>query len=97
MDALAEEMIVAHLGDGNIHYTAYPSRNDPTLSATIRHAVAEEAVAMGGSFSAEHGVGVSKRATMAKFKDPVALSVMRAIKAALDPKGILNPGKTIPD
>ena len=52
---------------------------------------------LGGSFSAEHGVGLSKRATMARRKDPVALSVMRAVKAALDPANLMNPGKVIPD
>lgn len=96
LDPQADEMIVAHLGDGNVHYTAYPSRDDPALLAEIRAAVADEAVALGGSFSAEHGVGVSKLPTMAALKDPVALEVMRAIRAALDPKGILNPGKTVP-
>lgn len=96
LDPEASETVVAHLGDGNIHYTAYPARDDPGLLADIRAAVAEEAVSRGGSFSAEHGIGLSKRATMAAHKDPVALEVMRAIKAALDPKGILNPGKLLP-
>ncbi|MFZ5749853.1 MAG: FAD-binding oxidoreductase [Pseudomonadota bacterium] len=96
LDPGASETVVAHLGDGNIHYTAYPSRDDPAHLAAIRAAVAEEAVARGGSFSAEHGIGLSKRATMAAHKDPVALEVMRAIKAALDPAGILNPGKVLP-
>lgn len=94
LDPQAEELVIAHLGDGNIHYCAYPS--DMALAVLIRAAVAEETVALGGSFSAEHGVGVSKRATMARHKDPVALEVMRAIKQALDPKGILNPGKVLP-
>jgi FAD/FMN-containing dehydrogenase len=49
-----------------------------------------------GSFSAEHGVGVMKLASMERRKDPVALDVMRMIKAALDPENILNPGKVIP-
>lgn len=96
LDPDARDLSIAHLGDGNIHYTAYPSRDDPTHLAAIRAAVAEEAVARGGSFSAEHGIGLSKRATMAAHKDPVALDVMRAIKAALDPAGILNPGKLLP-
>lgn len=96
IDAGAEVLAIAHLGDGNIHYTVYPSRAEPGLSAEIRAAVAAEAVALGGSFSAEHGVGRSKRAEMAALKDPVALSVMAAVKAALDPKGILNPGKVLP-
>lgn len=96
LDPGAQELVVAHLGDGNIHYTAYPTRDDPELLAAIRAAVAEQAVALGGSFSAEHGVGLSKRPTMAAHKDPVALSVMAAIKQALDPKNILNPGKVLP-
>lgn len=53
-------------------------------------------LSLGGSFSAEHGVGLSKKPSMARRKDPVALDVMRTIKAALDPKGILNPGKLLP-
>lgn len=96
LDPGAEELVIAHLGDGNIHYTAYPSRPDPALAKAIRAAVSAGAVALGGSFSAEHGVGISKRATMAAHKDPVALQMMAAIKAALDPKGILNPGKVLP-
>ena len=96
LDPQATELVIAHLGDGNIHYTAYPGRSDPGLAGAIRAAVNAEAVALGGSFSAEHGVGVSKRAAMAAHKDPVAVQMMAAIKAALDPKGILNPGKVLP-
>ena len=50
-----------------------------------------------GSFSAEHGVGLSKRPSMARRKDPVFLAVMRSVKAALDPENRMNPGKIIPD
>jgi FAD/FMN-containing dehydrogenase len=50
-----------------------------------------------GSFSAEHGVGLSKKPSMARRKDPVALDVMRSLKAALDPDGRMNPGKVIPE
>lgn len=96
IDPEARELIVAHLGDGNIHYTAYPARHDDATMAEIRAAISAEAVALGGTFSAEHGVGISKRKTMGAHKDPVALAVMRSIKAALDPKGILNPGKVLP-
>lgn len=95
LDPGATELTVAHLGDGNIHYSAYPTRDDPALLATIRAAVATEAVALGGSFSAEHGIGLSKLATLHAHKDPVALEAMRSIRAALDPAGILNPGKTV--
>ncbi len=96
IDPQATEMVVAHLGDGNIHYTAYPARNDPELLATLRAAIAEEAVALGGTFSAEHGIGISKLPTMIAMKDPVALEVMGRIRHALDPQGLFNPGKTVP-
>ncbi|MFD1882242.1 FAD-binding oxidoreductase [Paracoccus pacificus] len=96
LDPQARIMIVAHLGDGNVHYTVYPSRDDDGLQNDLRQAISEEAVALGGSFSAEHGIGVSKLPTMAALKDPVALDVMRVIRQALDQQGILNPGKTIP-
>ena len=56
----------------------------------------EEAVALGGSFSAEHGIGLSKLPAMRAHKDRAALEVMRGLKAALDPHGILNPGKVVP-
>lgn len=97
LDPEADDLSVAHLGDGNIHYMVYPSRRDPALIEAIMEAVEEEVRALGGSFSAEHGIGVSKKQSMARRKDPVALGVMRAIKAALDPNGIMNPGKVLPD
>ena len=53
------------------------------------------AVRMGGSFSAEHGIGVLKRGELERYALPVALSTMRALKTALDPKGIMNPGKVL--
>jgi FAD/FMN-containing dehydrogenase len=96
LDPGATDVVVSHLGDGNIHYTAFPTRDDPALLDAIRAAVDDTAVALGGSFSAEHGIGLSKRDSMRRLKDPVALDVMRAVKAALDPLGILNPGKTLP-
>lgn len=96
IDAGAKPFLVAHLGDGNIHYVIEPSEPDEGLRATIKEIIAAEAVALGGTFSAEHGVGISKRPQMAALKDPVALQVMRTIKAALDPNNILNPGKVLP-
>lgn len=96
IDPDADEVIVAHLGDGNIHHTSYISRNDPSVMAALVEAVEDVVQELGGSFSAEHGIGVSKLATMQRRKDPVALDAMRAIKAALDPNNILNPGKVIP-
>ncbi|MGI3185669.1 FAD-binding oxidoreductase [Nioella aestuarii] len=96
LDPGVEFLNVAHLGDGNLHFAGWPSSPDPALMKAISRAVEEEVIALGGSFSAEHGVGVLKSAAMAAHKDPVALAVMGRIKAALDPNGILNPGKVIP-
>ncbi|PJI85160.1 FAD/FMN-containing dehydrogenase [Yoonia maricola] len=96
IDPEAEEVIVAHLGDGNIHHTSYITRNDPGVIDAMTEAVEDVVQELGGSFSAEHGIGVSKLETMKRRKDPVALDAMRAIKAALDPNNILNPGKVIP-
>jgi FAD/FMN-containing dehydrogenase len=89
-----------HLGDGNIHFNfsqpvgadkdAYLARWDEVNRAV--HAVVR---AHGGSISAEHGIGRLKRALLAEVKDPVALDVMRTLKATLDPKGLLNPGKVL--
>jgi FAD/FMN-containing dehydrogenase len=98
MAALAPDydtMIVSHLGDGNIHYVVWPSEG-VSLDA-VTEAVEDVVQELGGSFSAEHGIGVSKLGSMRRRKDPVALDMMRAIKTALDPSGILNPGKLIPD
>lgn len=97
LDPAAEGMAIAHLGDGNIHFTVYPGRDDPGLADAIVAAVEDEVAARRGSFSAEHGVGLSKLPSMARRKDPVALEVMRAVKAALDPAGRLNPGKVLPE
>ncbi len=97
LDPRATSLLVAHLGDGNLHYSAYPSRNDPALYDAIIEAVEDEVQAMGGSFSAEHGVGLMKLNSMRRRKDPVALDVMRRLKATLDPQGIMNPGKVIPE
>lgn len=96
-DAGAETLSIAHLGDGNIHFTVFPTRDDATLSDAVVEAVEDEVQALGGSFSAEHGVGLSKKASMKRRKDPVALQVMRAVKQALDPDNRMNPGKVIPD
>ncbi len=96
LDPGCTDTAVAHLGDGNIHYTVYPGRDDAALFDAMVEAVEDLVSEMRGSFSAEHGVGQSKLNSMRRRKDPVALDVMRNIKAALDPKNILNPGKVYP-
>ena len=97
LDAGAESLSVAHLGDGNVHFAVYPSRDDPALEDSVINAVEDVVQALGGSFSAEHGVGLMKLASMARRKDRVALDVMRTLKAALDPGNLMNPGKVLPD
>ena len=96
LDPGCETLSVCHLGDGNVHFTVFPTRDDPALHDAMVEAVEDVVQDLGGSFSAEHGVGLSKLNTMARRKDPVALDVMRAVKAALDPDNRMNPGKVIP-
>ena len=94
IDPGCDQMCVAHLGDGNLHFTVFPTRNG--LHDTVVTAIEDVVQQLGGSFSAEHGVGLSKLPSMARRKDPVALDVMRAIKTALDPANVMNPGKVLP-
>lgn len=96
LDPGARTITVAHLGDGNLHFTAYPTHDDKALKDRVLEAVEDVVADLGGSFSAEHGVGLSKLPSMQRRKDPVALEVMRSVKQALDPQNILNPGKVIP-
>ncbi len=95
LDPDAETFVVAHLGDGNVHHTVWPSRDDAMLRDRIRETVEDVVVELSGSFSAEHGIGLTKGPTMERRKDPAALAVMRLLKAALDPKGVLNAGKVV--
>ncbi|MBB3120073.1 FAD-binding oxidoreductase [Pseudoduganella violacea] len=89
-----------HLGDGNLHFNVAPPAgiaseaflaNQDAVNRVVHDAV----VAFGGSISAEHGIGALKRDELARYKSPVELNLMRAIKAALDPLGIMNPGKIL--
>lgn len=89
-----------HLGDGNLHYNVFPAKDRArgdydALRPVISEAVHAMVVARGGSFSAEHGVGRLKVADLARWGDPARLAAMRAIKAALDPLGIMNPGAVL--
>ncbi|WP_226689812.1 FAD-binding oxidoreductase [Ruegeria arenilitoris] len=86
-----------HVGDGNLHYNVFPplghsrSEFDDERQA-VKHAVHDLVEAFGGSVSAEHGVGRLKADDLEHYGDATKLSAMRAIKAALDPQGIMNPG-----
>ena len=89
-----------HAGDGNIHYNVtQPPDADKDAFLKRWHEVNAEVfeivTRLGGSISAEHGVGVMKRDDLPKYKDPVALDLMRTLKRALDPNNILNPGKVL--
>jgi FAD/FMN-containing dehydrogenase len=96
LDPGSDTFTVAHLGDGNVHFTVFPTRKDAALADRAMEVVEDVVQELGGSFSAEHGVGLSKMPSMRRRKDPVALDVMRALKAALDPMGVINPGKILP-
>ena len=98
--ALDPELVpicVAHLGDGNLHFAGWPASQDPAVHTAIKQVVDDTAIEIGGSFSAEHGVGLTKKPAMLRHKNSAAVQAMRAIKQALDPKGIMNPGKVLPD
>jgi FAD/FMN-containing dehydrogenase len=89
-----------HLGDGNLHYNIAPPdsvAHDEFLAnqAAINRIVHDNVHAFAGSISAEHGIGALKRGELSRYKSDVELNMMRAIKAALDPQGIMNPGKIL--
>ncbi len=93
--------VYGHVGDGNVHFNVlapdplaaddFKRDNARSVSSLIHRMACER----GGSFSAEHGVGKLKRGILAELGDRVALELMRQIKATLDPKGLMNPGKVI--
>ena len=91
-----------HLGDGNVHFHAlapkgavrgdWEASDGKAISALVHDLVTE----WGGSISAEHGIGQMKRDELGRLGDPVALGMLRGVKQALDPQGLLNPGKLVP-
>jgi D-lactate dehydrogenase (cytochrome) len=94
-------MAFGHMGDGNIHFNfTVPEGADAKAfmagAEPVHAAIYEIVLKLGGSVSAEHGIGQLKTGLLKQVKDPVALEMMRAIKTALDPNGILNPGKMLP-
>ncbi len=95
-----EVISYGHLGDGNLHFNVSQRQGADRTAFLARKEVLEEAIfdlveTLGGSFSAEHGIGRLKADQLARRTDPVELSVMRALKDALDPQGIMNPGKVL--
>ena len=91
-----------HLGDGNLHFDFQMARGEDVAAYLarwddIQRIVHDVAHGFGGSFSAEHGVGVMKRADVKRYKSPAEVELMRTLKRTLDPKNILNPGKLVPE
>jgi FAD/FMN-containing dehydrogenase len=90
-----------HVGDGNLHFNVQaPVGEDPRAfnqahEAEVHALVNEQCLALGGSWAAEHGVGAMKANWLEQYSEPVALELMRQLKQALDPQGILNPGKVL--
>jgi len=96
-------IVVAHLGDGNVHFIpffsfehwqALPDRE--RTGELIKHSIYQIAYELGGTFSAEHGVGQTLVGEMAQFKSPVELAMMRRIKTAFDPGNLFNPNRLLP-
>jgi FAD/FMN-containing dehydrogenase len=99
----ARHITFGHLGDGNLHYNLQAPAGGDAAGFLARHEQAVNACVhdvvgrFGGTFSAEHGIGRLKRGELALRKPAPALAMMKAIKAALDPNGLLNPGVLLPD
>ncbi|NYT62742.1 FAD-binding oxidoreductase [Alcaligenaceae bacterium] len=95
-----QHVIFGHLGDGNLHYNVAKGQSyteDELLAKqeAIYQLVHDSVHAYGGSISAEHGVGQLKRDALPRYKDPVELALMHRVKKALDPQGLMNPGKML--
>jgi glycolate oxidase len=89
-----------HAGDGNLHPTFVLDRAEPEAASGTRMEAAraeiyEAALALGGTVTGEHGIGASRQAWLVRQRGEAAVEVMRAIKRALDPQGLLNPGRVL--
>ncbi|KRC32510.1 FAD-binding oxidoreductase [Acidovorax sp. Root219] len=101
------QVTFGHLGDGNLHYNASPAAAGPLDSAAkaaflalegpLNRLVHDAVHALGGSISAEHGLGVLRRDESERYKAPLELRLMQRIKSALDPAGLMNPAKLLPE
>jgi FAD/FMN-containing dehydrogenase len=98
----ARVVAFGHLGDGNVHFNVQPPAGTPPeawladRAGAVTRLVHDRVVEYGGSISAEHGIGQMKLDELARTAGPARLAALRAIKGALDPAGIMNPGKLLP-
>ncbi len=91
-------MPFGHLGDGNIHFNLVvpEGTQTPELMARLQRAIEDVSLALGGTVSAEHGIGRSRREALSRMRGEATIAVMWRVKRALDPEGRLNPGKVLP-
>lgn len=95
-------IVFGHLGDGNLHYNLLKAENTndadfAAIAPVLTRIVHDETARCRGSISAEHGIGQLRVADMSRYKAPIELDLMNAVKAVFDPTGLLNPGKLLPD
>jgi len=93
-------VVFGHLGDGNLHYNLSAPAGTPAAAflgdaARANRIVYDLVTRLGGSFSAEHGIGQMKRGELLRYKSAVEVELMQRIKRALDPDAVLNPGKVV--
>jgi D-lactate dehydrogenase (cytochrome) len=91
---------LGHAGDGNVHYIVMVDPDDPEMVENgheVSRRIVERAIEMGGTATGEHGVGLGKQEYLAAEHGEAAVEAMRSIKRALDPNGVLNPGKVLPE
>ena len=86
-------VVFGHLGDGNLHLIAGVGDRSPEAREAVEDIVYGPLADIGGSISAEHGIGLQKRPYLALSRNPTELALMRTLKQTLDPKGVLNPGR----
>ena len=84
-----------HLGDGNLHFCVAPGAGDADTVLAVERAVYEPLAAIGGGVSAEHGIGLEKKRWLDLSRSPAEIDLMQRMRTALDPRGILNPGKVV--